>query len=101
MLSDTSSDTLNCTVHEEFDGYYSLEKGLYYCPICKIHADHELVHINYHSISENFPHISPSKCCLCNRKVSLITPIIDCRPCFLNYLEEERKREFARARQHE
>jgi len=82
--------------NKEFNGYYSIRQVLYYCSACRIHADHALFYINYHSISENFSNISHSKCCVCDGSVSHITPITGCRRCFLNYLDGERERGFAR-----
>jgi len=96
MLSDTYPDTLSHVIHEEFNGYISSRYNLYYCVSCKAQADHELYYINYHSISESFPDITVSKCCICARNVSSVTPIIDCRSCFLHYLEGERTQESRR-----
>jgi len=93
MLPDTYPDTLSHVIQEEFDGDSTSRYNLDYYDSGKLQADHKLYYINYHSISESFPDITVSKCTVCGYNVSIITPIIDCRRCFLHYLEGERKRE--------
>lgn len=95
MSSEKNPDTLSHVTHEIVDGYLAGGLNGYYCPPCAMRIDPKATQLKYHSVSEDFPDISESKCCICGYKVSIITPIVDCRQCFLLYLEGERERELS------
>lgn len=92
MSSGENLDTLSHVTHEIVDGYL-IKPNEYYCPPCALRFDYKATHLKYHSVFENFPDVTESKCCFCQSKVSIITPLVDCRQCFLLYLTGERERE--------
>lgn len=93
MSSEKKLDTLSHVTHEIVDGYLSETPNEYYCSPCAMLIDYKANQLKYHTVSENFPNITESKCRICGSKVSIITPLVDCRWCFLRYLDGERERE--------
>lgn len=93
FIMSSEKDTLSHVTHEIVDGYLSEAANKYYCSPCATRINYKTNQLKYHTVSQGFPNITEAKCCICGNNVSIITPLVDCRQCFLRYLDGEREQE--------
>lgn len=95
LISDQVLYNLSKLLHEELDGYFCPLNDKYYCHSCTSFENNPLERVTYHNVS-HFPPPYPDafRCYICYRPIALQTPLVDCRKCFLYYLQTEQIYEF-------
>lgn len=95
LISDQVIHDLSELWHVELDGYFCPSNDEYYCHFCTAFEENLLERVTYHNVS-HFPprYFDIFRCRICSRPIALSTPLVDCRQCFLYYLQTEQVQEF-------